>query len=86
MFIHSHGNCYVNTVITYQLFFFIFIISRANRKRHFSGPDLHQQKKKKYYCKYCPEWTKAFDFVQPSGIGTDMAYCKLCKFVQRIFP
>ena len=55
-------------------------MSQANRKRHFSGPDLHQQKKKKYYCKYCPEWTKAFDFVLPSGIGADMAYCNLCKF------
>ena len=69
-----------NFIWPYRYFFFIFIMSQANRKRNFSGPDLHQQKKKKYYCKYCPEWTKAFDFVRPSGIGADMAYCNLCKF------
>ena len=52
-------------------------MSSVKRKRNLSGPD-GTTKKKKYSCKYCPEWTKAFDFVRPSGLGPDMTYCNLC--------
>ena len=51
-------------------------MSSNKRSRHSSGPE--GNKKKKYACKFCPDWVKAFDFIRPSGLGQDMAYCNLC--------
>jgi len=49
-----------------------------SRRRWNSGPSTPSSKKKKHYCKFLEDWTKLYDWVQPTSLGNDMAFCKLC--------
>ena len=49
-----------------------------SRRRWNSGPSTPSSKKKKHYCKFLEDWTKLYDWVQPTSFGNDMAFCKLC--------
>ena len=49
-----------------------------SRRRWNSGPSTPSSKKKKHYCKFMEDWTKLYDWVQPTSLGNDMAFCKLC--------
>jgi len=52
-------------------------MSQQGRKCSLSGP-VGTPKKKKYGCKYQIEWQSTYDWVQPSSLEDDMAFCKLC--------
>ena len=56
----------------------ISVMSSQKRKRFLSGPIESLSKKKKYNCKFQPEWKKAFPFVNSSGMGNEYVYCTLC--------
>ena len=68
-----------NYFIKQSLVSFIHLRMASNERKHsVSGPARPPSKKKRFLCKFKPEWAAEAAWLLPSSIDKEHAFCKVC--------